>query len=94
MQFDAAVTVTMNRGGKKEVMLGLMCFGQKTLRRLLSDGKSRDCPAVYRATATKQQNLTREGRGVMVASVRQFAKPFFTPTSIFTVIYGEHISHE
>lgn len=53
MQFDAAVTVMKNRREKKEVMLGLMRFGQKTLRRLLSDRKSRDCPAVYQATATK-----------------------------------------
>ncbi len=52
MQFDATVTVTKNRRGGK-VMLGLMRFGQKTLRRLLSDRKSRDCPAVYQQLPQK-----------------------------------------
>lgn len=66
-----------------------MRFGLQTLRRWWSDRKSRDCPAVEQEAATKRQKqwggVWGWGGGV---------RPFFTPTSIFTVIYGEHITHE
>jgi len=95
MQFDAAVTVAKNRrgGGRSHARVNTLWATKKTLRRLLSDRKSKDCPAVYQATAT-ERHLTSERRAAMAPRMRQSAKPFSTPTSIFTVIYGEHINHE
>lgn len=67
-----------------------MRFGQKTLRRLLSDRKSRDCPAVYQATAT-EQHLTSEGRGGDGGEDEAVCQ---TILHTHQYIYGEHIIHE
>ena len=71
-----------------------MRFGHKNTEASVEWQKILGLSSCLPGNSHKTAQSNERGGGVMVASVRQFAKPFFTPTGIFTVIYGEHISHE